>query len=69
MRRGNVLRYNQLHWATPLSINIIVEEALTKEVYLVTDEKNSVIATFNMSESPSMYFDTDKKQCISRDWV
>lgn len=37
------------------------EEALTKEVYLVTDEKNSVIATFNMSESPSMYFDTDKK--------
>lgn len=55
------LRYNQLHWAIPLSINIIVEEALTKEVYLVTDEKNSVIATFNMSESPSMYFDTDKK--------
>ena len=30
-------------------------------VYLVTDEKNSVIATFNVSESPSMYFDTDKK--------
>ena len=55
------MRYNQLHWATPLSINIIVEEALTKEVYLVADEKNSVIATFNMSESPSMYFDTDKK--------
>ena len=55
------LRYDQLHWATPLNINIIVDEALNKEVYLVTDEANSIIATFNISESPSMYFDTDKK--------
>lgn len=55
------LRYNQLHWATPLNINIIVDEALNKEVYLVTDEKNNVIATYNISESPSIYFDTDKK--------
>ena len=55
------LRYNQLHWATPLNINIIVDEALNKEVYLVTDEKNNIIATYNISESPSIYFDTDKK--------
>ena len=55
------IRYNQLHWATPLNINIIIDEALNKEVYLVTDEKKSIVATFNISESPSMYFDTDKK--------
>ena len=55
------IRYNQLHWATPLSNEIIREEALSKEVYLVYDEKNSLIATFNMTEQPSMYFDVDKK--------
>ena len=55
------IRYNQLHWATPLNIGIIREEALSKEVYLVRDENGSIVATFNMSEHPSMYFDLDKK--------
>ena len=55
------IRYNQLHWATPLNKNIICEEALSKEVYLVYDEQNNLVATFNMSEHPSMYFDIDKK--------
>ena len=55
------IRYNQLHWATPLSINIIQEEALSTEVYLVYDEKENLVATFHMSENPSMYFDVDKK--------
>jgi dTDP-4-amino-4,6-dideoxygalactose transaminase/GNAT superfamily N-acetyltransferase len=55
------MRYNQLHWATPLNINVIVDEALTKEVYLVMDENEDVVATFNISEKPSMYFDLDKK--------
>ncbi len=55
------IRYNQLHWATPLSINLIREEALSKEVYLVYDEQDNLVASFNMSEQPSMYFDVDKK--------
>ena len=55
------IRYNQLHWATPLNINIIREEALSKEVYLVFDEQNNMVATFHMSEHPSMYFDVDKR--------
>ena len=55
------IRYNQLHWATPLSINVIVEEALTKEVYLVKNENKDIVATFNISEQPSLYFDLDKK--------
>ena len=55
------MRYHQLHWATPLSINLIVDEALTKEVYLVKDENEDVVATFNISEKPSFYFDLDKK--------
>ena len=55
------LRYDQLHWATPLKLDIISEEVLSKEVYIVRDEKESVVATFNLSENPSMYFDMDKK--------
>ena len=55
------LRYNQLHWATPLNINLLIEEALTKEVFLIEDENEDVVATFNISEKPSMYFDIDKK--------
>ena len=55
------IRYNQMHWATPLSMDIIQDEALNKAMYLIRDEHNDVVATFNMTSKPSMYFDIDKK--------
>ena len=55
------IRYNQLHWATPLNMSVLVDEALTKAVFLVQDEHGDTIATFNISEQPSIYFDMDRK--------
>lgn len=51
-----------LHWATPLPVDFIRKESLEKEVYLVRGKKSGkAIATFNMDNQPSMYFDLDKK--------
>ena len=55
------LRYNQMHWATPLGIALIRDEALNKEVYLVEDENQDLVCTFNITDQASFYFDVDKK--------
>ena len=55
------IRYNQLHWASPFTVNELVDDALNKQVYLVEDEKRNTVATFNISGQPSMYFDMDDK--------
>lgn len=56
------IRQKLLHWATPLSASLIKEECLTKEVYLIKDAvTGKAIATGNVTDKPSLYFDIDRK--------
>jgi GNAT superfamily N-acetyltransferase len=51
-----------LHWADPLSVDFIRRESLEKEIYIVKGKKTGkAIATFNLTNQPSTYFDLDKK--------
>lgn len=48
-------RYNQLYWLKPPHITEIDHDAVNKYVYLVNDENDNTVATFNISENPIKY--------------
>lgn len=56
------LREGLMHWATPISMQIIKEEVLAGEFYLVRQkDAKKPIAVFSITNKPSPYFDINKK--------
>lgn len=50
-----------LHWADQLSISYLKDLCLCKEVYIVRNLENEIVAFFTLSTNPNQYFDVNKK--------
>lgn len=56
------LQRGLMHWATPLPMDIIKDEVLQKEFYVVLDKSNNQpVAVFNLTSKPSPYYDLETK--------
>lgn len=56
------VRDGLMHWATPLAMEVIQEECLTKEFYLVKEKATGrAVAVFNITKHPPEYYDLDKE--------
>lgn len=56
------VRQGLMHWATPLPLEVIRDEVLNKEFYLVKDKNTGTsVATFNLTDNASPYYDLAEK--------
>lgn len=56
------VRDGLMHWATPLAKEVIEDECLTKEFYLLKETSNDRdVGVFNITKHPPKYYDLDKE--------